>query len=774
MPSTDGPEKSQPRIAVSLQSSGNARLIHEILSDRGFATGDIAIDEAGQPEFDLAIVDAAAVARSREFLQRCRSIMEPIILPVLVLVEGRGNGAGRITRELTVTVDDIIRIPSTREELVARIDNLLRLRSLSRDLHARYEQVNLALRGANRALWILHTVNEVLVRARDEQELLHDICRVVIEAENYKLAWAGFVHDGDDPEILLDAVAGEKAGCTEALRLPRSQFAGAPAWRAVETGKAIVVKDILREPALQDMRGTLQSWGLTSEIAIPLLPDSGSHGVLVIYAGTRGEFREDERDVLERLATNIEFGLNALRIGEERNKQKEAAHKLAYTDALTGLHNRHSVTERLDALLSGAGPKKKFATLFLDLDRFKIINDALGHGVGDRVLRQVAQRLHQVVRPDDLVARQGGDEFIVVMAEPPRSNEWQESMLGADGLEAAAQALAERLAICVRDPLIIEGEKHHLGVSIGISLYPEHGTNAEELINCADSAMYTAKKTGGHVYTYSNLIPQQQHRRLSLEARLRNALDADEFRLHYQPLFDMVSGTIEGVEALIRWPQQDGGQLSPADFIPAAEETGLIVPLGEWVLRTAIAQQAAWLNDGHDLMMSVNVSVLQFQEESSIHRLLVALDGAIDPTRIELEVTESDLMDGKDWVESTIETLHTRGFRIAIDDFGTGYSSLSRLQGMPIDTLKIDKSFVAELEADGRGAAITSTIQRLAENLGFHTIAEGVETNKQRRSLIEMGCSTGQGFLVSAALPSDQLVTMLDHHFSDDLDADQH
>lgn len=774
MPSTNGPEeKSRPRIAVNLQSSGNSRLIREILADRGVAAGEIGLDESGRPAFDLAIVDAAGVARSREFLQRCRAIVEPIILPVLVVVEGRGTGAGRITHELAVTVDDIVRIPSTREELVARIDNLLRLRSLSIDLHARYEQVNLALRGANRALWILHAGNEVLVRVQDEQELLDEICRVIVETEDYELAWAGFVHDDNDPEIVIDAVAGKKAGYTEVVHLSRSQLAEAPAWRSVDTGKTIVVDDILQEPSLHDLQDSLQAWGLASVITIPLLPDSGAHGVLVIYSGTRGDFREDERNVLERLATNIEFGLNALRVGEERDRQKEAVHDLAYKDPLTGLHNRNSVAERLDALLSGGGAEQKAAVLFIDLDRFKIINDALGHGAGDTVLRQVGQRLQKVVRPEDLVARQGGDEFIIVMAEPPRSTEWR-AVVNSDGVEARARALAERLVARVREPLIVDGVEQRLGASIGISLYPEHATSADELIDCADSAMYAAKNTDVHVRTYSELITQQHYRRLSLEARLRDALDAEEFRLHYQPQFDLVSGTIVGVEALIRWPQSDGGQLSPAEFIPAAEDTGLIVRIGEWVLHTAIEQRAAWLTDGHDLLMAINVSVRQLKQKDAIREMLAVIDGAVDPSRIELEVTESVLMDGGDQVESTIETLHSLGFRVAIDDFGTGYSSLSRLQNMPINTLKIDKSFVDGVESGGRGTVIARTIQQLGDNLGLCTLAEGIETSEQRESLIELGCSNGQGFLVSGAVPPDQLVTMLGHRFSDGVNAERH
>ncbi|GEM_PF-628514 len=773
---TDGAAKDRPRVAVSLQSSGNTRLIHEILGDRDVVGGDIALDEAGEPAFDLAIVDAAEVVRSREFLRRCRGLVEPVILPVLVVVD-RGSETGRMTRELGVTADDVVRIPTTREELVTRIDNLLRLRALSRnalDLHTRYERVSLELEGANRALRTLNAGNEVLVRAGEEGELLRQICRVIVESEDYEIAWAGFRRDGEDEddEIAIEVAAGEKAGYAEGLRLRRSRFGGAPAWRAMETGGAIVVEDILRESSLGELRDSLQQWGLSSGIALPLRPESGAPGVLAIYSGTQDTFHDNERELLMRLATNTAFGLNALRVAEERDRTNEAIHDLAYNDPLTGLYNRNALAERLDSLLSEGGTNQKGAVLFVDLDRFKIINDALGHGVGDMVLQQIAGRLQQLVRPEDLVARQGGDEFIVVMADSPRSTERGQPALGADTVKAAGRALAERIATRLRDPVIVDGTAHNVEASIGISFYPEHATTADELIDRADAAMYTAKKMQGHVCTYSELIPQQRYQRLSMEARLRDALETGEFRLHYQPQFNLDSGAIEGVEALIRWPQSDGSQLSPAEFIPVAEESGLIVPLGEWVLRTAIEQRLAWLADGHDLMMSVNASIRQLQEKEAIRRTMTAISSAYDPARIELEVTESDLMQGGDESIRTIETLNERGFRIAIDDFGTGYSSLSRLQEMPINTLKIDQSFVAGLEGAGRQAAIAHTIQRLAENIGRRTVAEGVETNGQRRKLLEIGCSIGQGFLVSAAVPPDEVIRMLDHRFSDARDTE--
>jgi len=279
--------------------------------------------------------------------------------------------------------------------------------------------------------------------------------------------------------------------------------------------------------------------------------------------------------------------------------------------------------------------------------------------------------------------------------------------------------------------------------------------------------MYAAKNSEDSVAVYSTQIPIQRQRRLSMETRLYNALEAGEFVLHYQPVFDLADGRVEGVEALIRWPQADGSWVSPGEFMPVAEDTGLIVALVEWVLRTAVAQRAAWLREGSDLTMAINVSVRQLKQPDAIDGMLQALGNAVDPTQIELEVTESGLLDQGERVAATVEALHERGFRVAVDDFGTGYSSLSRLQQMPINTLKIDKSFVAELDSGGQGAVIARTIQDLADNLGFRALAEGIETQGQRKSLLAQGCRVGQGFLVSGALPAERVPGFLDHRFAE-------
>lgn len=642
-----------------------------------------------------------------------------------------------VQRDVTQAFQDQKKLENETQRLNALLDSGCSIldRTTDTDNHRQYlyEEPSAALTGADRALRTLQASNEVLVRAADEDELLEHICQVVVDEDRYVLAWVGFVHAGEDPGIAIEAKAGQAEYYIGSMDLCRRESGDGPAWRTIDSGETQIVPDFASEAVVERRGLKIQDYQLASVITLPLCPQTGAPGVLTIYSRHTDDFHGAERDVLEHLAANIEYGIDALRTARERDHQNQVVADLAYTDALTGLANRNFLSKRLAELLHANHPSDYVATLFIDLDGFKIINDALGHHTGDAVLRQVAQRLQQILRGEDFVARQGGDEFLVVLAEPPRSEEWRNAAVENNSFAEAARMLARRLVERLSEPVIIEGRERRLGASIGISLYPEHADSAAELIDCADTAMYKAKNEDSHVQIYSDAIWQQRQQRLSFEDRLYAAFDAGEFKLHYQPVFDLASGVIEGVEALLRWPQADGSYVSPSDFIPVAEETGLIRAMGDWVLRTAIAQRAAWLRAGHDLRMAVNVSVWQLRNPDAVGGLLEAVDQALDPIRIEIEVTESGLMDDSGQISEILETLHARGVGIAVDDFGTGHSSLSRLQAMPITTLKIDKSFVAELETDNRGAVITRTVQQLADALGLCALAEGVETDAQRR-----------------------------------------
>jgi diguanylate cyclase (GGDEF)-like protein len=750
------------RIVVGLRSAGNERLLRDILADHEVVSGAPREAREFAPDTDLVIIDASALSDHREALHHWRQQNSPVVAPVLLIADGRAiPSGGALARELGNSFDDVLRVPAARHEIRARVENLLRLRSLSERQRSSLQQANEALDGATRALDTLHAANAILVRTRDEQSLLEAVCRIVVEQEHYALAWIGFVEAGEDPAIVPAAFAGSASAYVEGLRIDYKTLSDGPAWRAIENAQPVVSPDLLSDQTLRVFHDRLADQGLHSVITLPIHPDSGPAGVLVIYSRMVGNFDHEEREVLQHLAANLEYGIDALRTQIERERQRAAIEDLAYTDALTSLPNRHHLHERLDELLSSDSENEQIATFFIDLDDFKIINDVLGHGTGDAVLRKIANRLASVVRSQDLVARHGGDEFIVVMVDAPRSAEESDHLADRGAFEAAAVAIARRMVEAIGEPILIDGQERRLTASVGITLFPYHGRDARELIDRADTAMYDAKGTDDRVRVFFDGIAARRKRRLSLENQLHDALNAKALAVHYQPVFDLASSRILGAEALVRWPQPDGGFISPAEFIPIAEESGLIVPLGDWVLHTAITQRARWLEAGVDLLMAVNVSVQQLRQSPESGHFLAGSENALDPSRIELEVTESALWDEDDRVCETIERLHERGFGIAVDDFGTGYSSLSRLQGMPITTLKIDKSFVAGLDNNERRAVITRAVHQLADGLGLRSLAEGIETDHQRRHLLALGCKVGQGFWLSGALPPDDFIALV-------------
>jgi diguanylate cyclase (GGDEF)-like protein/PAS domain S-box-containing protein len=424
---------------------------------------------------------------------------------------------------------------------------------------------------------------------------------------------------------------------------------------------------------------------------------------------------------------------------------------LAQHDALTGLPNRILLQDRLlQAMAIAQRDSEKIAILFIDLDHFKTINDSLGHHVGDRLLQEVAARLSGCVRAIDTVSRQGGDEFVIVLAQIRNP--------------ADAAHVAQKILTSVALPYDIDGLELHITPSIGIAVYPDDGRDSESLIKNADAALYHAKENGRNNYQYfTESLNTRAFERLSLENSLRRALERGEFRLHYQPLIDLTSGAIVGVEALIRWQHPDFGLVMPDRFIMVAEDTGLIVPIGEWVIQEACRQNNAWQKAGlPPIRVSVNLSALQFKQrnlDEVIARILA--ESGVSPGLLELELTESAIMNG---TESTVETLRnfkTMGLRLSIDDFGTGYSSLSYLKRFPIDKLKIDRSFVRDVSTDPDDAAIASAIIAMAHSLRLKVIAEGVETKEQLDFLLREGCDGAQGYYYSKPLPAAEMEQFL-------------
>ena len=381
--------------------------------------------------------------------------------------------------------------------------------------------------------------------------------------------------------------------------------------------------------------------------------------------------------------------------------------------------------------------------MIMDLDHFKEVNDTLGHHHGDVLLQEVAERLKTTLRTADTVARLGGDEFGILLPE----------VMGADD----ALAVAEVLQSALREPFVVDGLTLEMGGSIGIACHPDHGDHVEVLIQRADIAMYSAKEGGRGFSLYE---PQQDHyspRRLSLAGELRSALESGELELHYQPKADVISGRIVGVEALVRWNHPRHGLLGPEEFVPIAEQTGLIVPLTRWVLAAAMRQCRAWQEQGYELSVAVNLSARSFLDTAlavDIPQLLKVHN--IEPTLLELEVTESTIMLDPARATATLERLSELGLRLSIDDFGTGYSSLANLKRLPVDMIKIDKSFVLEMATEHSDAAIVRSTIELAHNLGLQVIAEGVEDRQIWEELARLGCDFAQGYYLSRPLPGRQ------------------
>lgn len=452
-----------------------------------------------------------------------------------------------------------------------------------------------------------------------------------------------------------------------------------------------------------------------------------------------------------------------------RKEADSEIYRLAYFDTLTGLANRQHLIERLEGEIRRAsGNHSQLGVLFLDLDGFKHINDTLGHATGDMLLQHASQRLRLGVRPTDTVsrpshesrgmnlARLGGDEFTVIIPDMIHPED--------------ALTVAHRIQELMRQPFFITGREMVLTASIGIAVYPDDGEDADTLIKHADTAMYHAKYLGrDNIQFYSPSLTHQAMRRLNMETALRRALEAQEFYLVYQPQLDLSTGRILSVEALIRWAHPQQGMISPMEFIPLAESNGLIIPIGEWVLRTACREVAHWHARGHPLRVAVNLSPAQFRHGvlTDIVRDILQ-DTGLKTAHLEMEITESTLMDESATTLQTLRELHEMGLKISLDDFGTGYSSMSYLKRLPLHNLKVDRSFVSGLPHDTESLAIIKAIISLGESLGFTVTAEGVETLAQAEILKQQSCHALQGYYFSQPVSSDRILALLDKHKKND------
>jgi diguanylate cyclase (GGDEF)-like protein/PAS domain S-box-containing protein len=444
-----------------------------------------------------------------------------------------------------------------------------------------------------------------------------------------------------------------------------------------------------------------------------------------------------------------------------RKKAEEQVAFLAYHDKLTGLPNRALFEEMLETSIARARRHDLgVGVLFLDLDNFKLVNDSLGHHAGDQLLAQLGERLKVCTRETDLVARQGGDEFLLLLSDLERGP--NPAMPGMDSAMLVAESVAERVADALAEPFDLNGTEFIATGSLGISLFPQDALDADTLLKNADSAMYQSKKREPGGYVVFATSGEDPLKKLSLTTRLRRAVEQQHWVLHYQPVVDLRDGSVEGVEALVRWQDPNGGLVPPGEFIPLAEELGLIEAIGDWVIDAMAAQQRAWVAEGLDLTVGFNLSPRQLWSAHLAEKVLAKLRAAdVDPSRVVVEITESTAMADPDRTQKILNELHAWGLTLAIDDFGTGYSSLARLKHLPVDILKIDRSFVRDVHRDRSLSSMVQAMIQLAGGLGMTPLAEGIETVGELAFLREHGCTTGQGFLFARPVPAEEIPALV-------------
>ena len=597
---------------------------------------------------------------------------------------------------------------------------------------------------ADRLRDLEHAVTRLLAGAHSVHDAMGQVLPAVCEATGcaYGGRWLVDAEDGrmrcaetwidDAPELheFIAVTAGMRRRPGESGGLVRQLFtAREPVW----------AEDVAAVPGLA-RRDAVLAAGLKSAFAFPILVAGEFYGAMEFFARDR---RAPDPSLLRIL------GVLGSQIAQFIARKQAESHLrfFANHDALTGLPNRAMFTERLaQAVAQAQRHHRRGAVLFMDLDRFKIINDTLGHEAGDVLLKELAARLREALRAGDTIGRQGGDEFVVLVED-------------AESAESIAE-VAQKILDTVSRTLPVHGHEYSVTASIGISVFPDDGADVQTLLKNADIAMYRAKERGRNAFEFwSGEMNVHSMERLALEGELRRALERDEFLLHFQPKVDLASGHIVGVESLVRWQRRDGRLVMPAEFIPLAEETGVIDALGEWVLRRACGELRSWRVTGMSApRMAVNLSARQFARESLCATVAgVLAETGLEGSALELEITESMVMRDPERAARVLGELKALGVRVAIDDFGTGYSSLSYLKRFPIDHVKIDRAFIEGLPGDEDDVVITRAVIAMAHSLGLRVTAEGVETREQLEFLREQGCDEAQGYFLAMPEPADAI-----------------
>jgi diguanylate cyclase (GGDEF)-like protein len=715
--------------ARALESEVGAVLgVDGVLSAVGYSRGTL-------PTAELAEI-AAGARRQLDVpgAGRCHTAVAPIAghVPGHLLVARSGDD------EFTVDEVSLLRgMARVLELTIARLHTL----DAERRQAAENERLLRELRDRHRLLEELSRIQRAIARQQPLQSILDAVTRGaqnLLGDERAELR----MRDPDDPQMLvLHAHLGVPVELAKELwRLPVSAAGAA--------GQALLRDDVVvSEHPRTDPTGRCgpAAGGAGAAMAAPVHDDGTVVGSLLVASCRRRHYTDRDREVLRVFADQVSLAVTDHKIRERMSE--------AYHDSLTGLASRALFLEQLDYGLARARRQAtQLAVLFLDLDRFKMVNDSLGHAAGDALLVVVADRLRQCLRASDRAARFGGDEFAVVLEDLERQED--------------AVTIARRIISVLQEPFLIQDKVVFVNASIGITFNVDAGTAGEDLMRTADLAMYQAKRNGkGRYEIFEPAMRAQLLSTLDTEAHLRRAVERHEFVLHYQPIVDLTDGRINGVEALLRWRHPERGILAPIHFVPLAEETGLIVPIGQWVLRMACREVAAWNAARHGkppLAVNVNLSARQLQQ-ADLPCILADVLGetALDPACLVLEITESLLLHDTEATMSRLGQIKALGLRLALDDFGTGYSSLAYLRRFPIDIIKIDKSFVGQIACGPEASRLARAIVQLGQTLELVTVAEGIESADQVAELRSAGCGFGQGYYFAKPLDRDEMDSLL-------------
>jgi diguanylate cyclase (GGDEF)-like protein/PAS domain S-box-containing protein len=619
-----------------------------------------------------------------------------------------------------------------------------RIAGVAEDVTER-KQAEFRILSLNRVYAVLSGINTLIVRARTRQELFDEACRIAVEDGNFGMAWIGDL-DRTTLEVTPVAWQGMGGGVASLRASARDDIPEGKGMvgRAIRGRKPVITNDISADPGAGGPRRkeALQR-GLHSIIAMPLIVNGEVTATLTLFARERNFFSEEELKLLTELAGDISFALDHI-------EKADRLDYLAYYDATTGIANRKLLLERVDQRIRIAVEQKgRLALAILDIERFKSINDTLGRHVGDQLLKVLADRFVKFLDDPDRVGRVLGDQFGIIIPYVHSEDE-------------VARRIDRKLTECVGPPIALGANELRLSARAGIALYPEDGGDADTLFRNAEAALKRAKASGERYLFYTQQMTERVGENLALETKLRQALENEEFVLYYQPKVDTVTRTIEGVEALIRWQNRERGLVPPMQFIPLLEETGLILEVGAWALRRAASDYRRWLGQGlRAPRIAVNVSAKQVRRADFAETTLASIKTDGVRSAIDLEITESLIMEDIEATIGKFEALRLTGMEIAIDDFGTGYSSLAYLAKLPVQLLKIDRSFIASMLKDPAVMTLISTMVSLAHTLKLKVIAEGVESEEQADALKRLGCDQLQGYLIGKPGPFDEVARLL-------------